>query len=99
LLDCSVQCTDPNLKNISSNAGKSINLTSYWLTFYDLLGSTLEPYNDANIRNTLRSINCDVNNPVGQSLTGSGLLLGGLVICVVLCLILRGRKDTVEDTK
>jgi len=99
LSNCASQCVDVNLKNTSIYAVNSITYTDFWTQFYNLLESLIEPFNDDGLRNALRSINCDVSTPVGQTYTGSGLLLGGIIIDMILCLILRGRKDSIEDTK
>jgi len=90
LLYCPLLCTNGTLKNISSSADQNINNLNYWINLDSLIRNTTEPLLDTQFRDYVKGIACDVTNPVGYTYTGIGLVLGGLLLDVIICLILRG---------
>jgi hypothetical protein len=90
---CASSCTDQNLLNISYNAMQRLNDTNYWISLNPLLEYPLGLLDDADLRTYLKDRVCDISTSVGLTYTGCGILLGGLVISLILCLILRGQGE------
>jgi hypothetical protein len=90
---CASSCTDQNLLNISKNAMERLKDTNYWINLNPILVYPLGLLDNADLRNYLIERVCDISTSVGLTYTGCGILLGGLVICLILCLILRGQGE------
>jgi len=93
LASCASSCTNQNLMNLSSNAYTQLNTTVYWTDLQNLLRETLGPLDSVDLKTYLGNIVCDVSTPVGLTYTGCGIILGGIVICLIICLILRGGSN------
>jgi len=97
LASCSLTCIDVNLKNLSSYAMRSLNYTNYFINLNPLMEYPLTLLDDIDLRNYLMERTCDISDPVGLTYTGCGILLCGMIICLVLCLILRGHGTHHND--
>jgi len=96
LSSCELSCSDPLLKNISTDALLYLQHTDYWIQMRQLMADAATVLEDPEYKTYLKGLLCDVSTPVGLTYTGSGILLGGIIICLILCIILRGQgnRDT-----
>jgi len=94
LADCSINCANQTLFNNSYGAMQRLNESKYWFALPPLLDLPLIPLQDINLKNFISNRVCDISTPVGLTYTGCGILICALVICLVLCLILRGGTGT-----
>jgi len=60
------------------------------MTLDTLIHGPTIPLNDPNLNTYLQAKVCNVGNPVGYTYTGCGILFGGFLLDIILCLILRG---------